>query len=40
MVEISERILTQVGIGGREAGRAVMADAMTAADDEPISLDD
>ena len=41
MVEISERILTQLGIGGRGAEPVdPSGETMTDADDEPISLDD
>jgi hypothetical protein len=46
MVEISERIRSQLGIGAASASEPVGAngsmatDTMTAADDLPITLDD
>ena len=38
MVEISERIRSQIGIG--EPSETPVADTMTAADEVPITLDD
>ena len=40
MVEISERILTQVGIGAEPEETSESVDVMTDADEVPISLDD
>jgi recombination protein RecA len=44
MVEISERIRSQLGIGNSgsntNSNGATPADTMTAADDQPITLDD
>ncbi|HEX6423272.1 MAG TPA: recombinase RecA, partial [Acidimicrobiales bacterium] len=41
MVEISERIRSQLGIGSSSSnGAAAPGDTMTAADDQPITLDD
>ncbi len=39
MVEISERIRQQLGIGQDHPEAAVAADTSLAGDDEPISLD-